>query len=454
MAKRRSLPLVAICGRPNVGKSTLFNRITGRSQAIVHDEEGITRDRFIVPAEWNGHRFRVVDTGGIIENPSDSISQKMQHQVHAAMNEADVIMLVVDGQADLTRVDYEVRDSLFRYGKPVVLAVNKLDNPKMELNRVEFYAMGLGEPYAVSSTHGSGMDVLLDAVVELLPKRSEVSPEPAEEQSAEIEPSVIKVAVVGKPNVGKSSFINAILNEDRTIVDDTPGTTRDAIDIDFTWKDKHYLFIDTAGMRKKAGIRRQVEFFSVSRSLRAIRRADICIIMVEANEGITEQDKRIFGYAMENGTAMVLAFTKWDLVEDREQRFKRLPEEIAARMPHIGYVPYITLSTTTRKRLFNIFEDIDLVAAESSKRIGTSELNQLIAEIKAAHTPPSQNAKQAKIYYATQTGVKPTTFVLFVNQKKLFHFSYVRYIENRIRERYGFAGVPIRLELREGSPGK
>lgn len=450
MPKKPKLPLVAICGRPNVGKSTLFNRFTGRQQAIVHSEEGITRDRFIVPAEWNGRRFRAVDTGGIIENPIDSISRKMQEQVRAALTEADVIVFVVDGQQALTRVDYELRDELYRYGKPVILAINKLDNPKMEMQRFNFYELGLGEPYAISSTHALGLEPLMDAVLAHLPE----SAPPPSENIEPVEIPVTKVAVVGKPNVGKSSFINAILNEERSIVDETPGTTRDAIDVEFLWKDKHYLFIDTAGLRKKAGIKRQVEFFSISRALRAIRRADVCLIMVEAVEGITEQDKRIIGYAMENGTAMVLAYTKWDLVGDREKRFKELEEEVSDRMPHIGFVPHLTLSTLTRQRLFGVFEHIDRVALEAEKRIATAELNELIAEIKAAHTPPSHKAKTAKIYYATQAGVKPTTFVLFVNQKKLFHFSYVRYIENQLRERYGFVGVPIRIELREGNPRK
>ena len=445
MPRPRTLPLVAICGRPNVGKSTLLNRITGKHRAIVHGEEGITRDRFVAKAEWEGRPFRVVDTGGIVENPLDSMTQKMQEQVRSALREAGVILFVVDGQQELTRVDEEVRDELFTYGKPVVLAVNKLDNSDLEMNRYDFYALGLGEPHAISSTHGLGMDGLLDAIIEHLPETSSIAPEGPEKP-------ITKVAVVGKPNVGKSSFVNAILNEERTIVDERPGTTRDAIDIEFQWKDKDYLLIDTAGMRRKAGVKRGVESFSVTRSLRAVRRADVCLIMIDATEGMSEQDKRIIGYAQENGTAMVMVWTKWDLVEDRERRFKAIADELDLKMAHMKFVPYLTISNITRQRIFNAFEFVDRVAEQAVRRIATAEFNKLIEEIKAKHKPPSHKGKFAKILYGTQAGIRPTTFVLFVNQKRLFHFSYLRYIENRIRERYGFEGVPIHIQLREGGP--
>ncbi|MBI2433322.1 MAG: ribosome biogenesis GTPase Der [Candidatus Hydrogenedentes bacterium] len=446
MSRKKKAPLVAICGRPNVGKSTLFNRMIGKSRAIVHDLEGITRDRFYGEAEWEGHKFRVVDTGGIIENPVDPISEKMQQQVRAALDEARVIVFVVDGQQPITRTDEQVRDALFRQGKPVVLAVNKLDNPAMESQKYDFFALGLGEPYPISSGHGLGIAELMDAVVSHLPAPGEAEP------AAEPERVVTKVAVVGKPNVGKSSFINAILNEERTIVHDEPGTTRDAIDIDFRWKEKEYLLIDTAGLRKKAGIRQPVEHFSVSRSLRAMRRADVCLVMMDATEGISEQDKRIIGYALENGIAMVLVWTKWDLVGDKERRFKALADELDLKMPQVRYVPSLTMSNVTRQRLFAAFEYIDRVAEAAEKRVSTAELNKLIEEVKEKHNPPSIKGKHAKILYATQVGVKPTTFVLFVNQKRLFHFSYLRFVENQIRERFGFEGVPIKLELREGKP--
>ncbi|HEX72994.1 MAG TPA: ribosome biogenesis GTPase Der [Candidatus Hydrogenedentes bacterium] len=447
MPRKQTLPLVAICGRPNVGKSTLFNRILGKQRAIVHDEAGITRDRFFGEAQWRGRRFRLVDTGGIIERPEDPVAQKMQEQVRAALDEAQVILFVIDGREELTRVDHETCDTLRRCGKPVVLAVNKLDNPQLEENRFEFFALGLGEPHAISSGHGIGIEDLLNAVVEHLPETGA----PAPEQES-VEKEIIKVAVVGKPNVGKSSFINAILNEERTIVDEKPGTTRDAIDIEFQWKGREYLFIDTAGLRKKAGIKAKVEHFSIARTLRAIRRADVCLVLVDAVEGITEQDKRILGYAMDNGAAMVLAWSKWDLVEQREKRFKALDDEIDLKMPQIKFVPYLTISNVTRQRLFTVFDYVDRVAAAAALRVSTGELNRLVEELRTEHRPPTHKGKAAKIYYATQAGVKPTTFVFFVNQKRLFHFSYVRYLENALRKRYGFEGVPLKLELREGSP--
>lgn len=447
MPKKHALPVVAICGRPNVGKSTLFNRIVGKQRAIVHSEEGITRDRAYALAEWNGRRFRVVDTGGIVENPLDPVVAKMQEQVRVALEEAAVVLFVVDGQQAITRVDRELSQELFKLGKPVVLAANKLDNPKMEDNRLEFYELGLGDPIAISSGHGLGIGDLMEAVLAHLPAGTA----PPEEEIAE-EPKVTRVAIIGKPNVGKSSFINAILNEPRTIVDSTPGTTRDAIDIDFQWKDKHYVLIDTAGMRKKAGIRKHVEFFSVSRSLRAVRRADVCLVMMDATEGITEQDKRIVDYVQEQGAAMALVWTKWDLVADKEARFKALNDEMDLKAPFLKFVPVLTVSNTTRVRLFKTFEYVDKLAAEAEKRIPTAELNRTIEMLKSKMSPPSQRGKFPKILYATQASVKPTTFVLFVNQKRLFHFSYIRYLENALREQYSFEGVPIRIELREEKP--
>ena len=449
MPKKRKLPLVAICGRPNVGKSTLFNRIAGKQRAIVHTEEGITRDRAYATVDWNGREFRLVDTGGIVEQPIDPIIRKMQDQVRVALDEAKVIVFVVDGQEEITRVDEELRDELFKYGKPVVLAVNKLDNPQMEANRYDFYVLGMGDPYAVSSTHGLGTDDLVEAVLAKLPA-SEGTPEEEDHK----ESLVTKVAVIGKPNVGKSSFVNALLNEDRIIVDETPGTTRDAIDVEFRCQGRDYLLIDTAGRRKKAGIKRHVEHFSVTRSLRAVRRADVCVVMMDATDGITEQDKRILNYVYKQGTGMVMLWTKWDLVEHKEARLKTLTEELDFKAPFLKYVPSLTISNLTRQRLLKSFEYIDRVAAETTKRIATAELNKLMDEIRASHTPPSKKGKYAKILYATQAGVRPTTFVLFVNQRQLMHFSYVRFIENQIRQRYGFEGVPIHIELREHKPNR
>lgn len=452
MAKTKKLPLVAICGRPNVGKSTLYNRITGKQRAIIHDEEGITRDRHYSSAEWEGYRFRVVDTGGIVESPIDPIVQKMQEQIRLALDEARVIVFVIDGQDPLTRTDYDLRDELYKQGKPIILAVNKLDNPKMAENRHEFHELGVGEPFAISSGHGLGIYELMEAITEHLPKPEELPD--VEEDEEEKDSGVVKVAVIGKPNVGKSSFINAILGEERTIVSEIPGTTRDAIDIEFRWNDREYLLIDTAGMRRKAGIKQKVEYFSVSRALRAVRRADVCLVMVDATDGIAEQDKRILSYIVEQGTAFILVWTKWDLIEDKEARFKALTDELDLKVPFLKYVPSLTISNLTRQRLFKSFDVIDRVAREAEKRISTAEMNKFFEAIKGKHKPSSRKGRVAKILYATQSGIKPTTFILFVNQKRLFHFSYLRYIENQLREKYAFEGVPIQLELREEKPRK
>ena len=446
MSKRIQLPVVAICGRPNVGKSTLYNRLTGKQRAIIHDLEGITRDRHAAKVTWHEYHFELVDTGGIVEHPEDAIVQKMQDQVRMALDDATVIIFVVDGQQDLTRVDYELRDELFKLGKPVVLVTNKIDNPEMEVLRHNFHELGLGEPYAVSSGHGLGIEEFMEAVAEHLPKLEELPEEENDDR--------IKVAIIGKPNVGKSSFVNAILGEERSIVDETAGTTRDAIDIDFHWEGRDYLLIDTAGMRKKAGIREMVEHFSVSRSLRAVRRADVCLVMVDATDGISEQDKRILGYVYEQGTGMILVYTKWDLIDDKEERFQQLQDELEFKMPHLKYIPHITVSNVTRQRLLKAFDIVDRIAESAEKRISTNELNKFMLDVRDKHRPSSQKGKYAKILYATQAGVKPTTFVLFVNQKRLFHFSYLRYIENQLRDKYKFEGVPIHLELREETQEK
>jgi GTP-binding protein len=449
MATSLKLPLIAICGRPNVGKSTLFNRITGKSRAIVHAEQGITRDRAYATAQYAGAAFRIVDTGGIVENPIDPVVKKMQQQVRVALEEATVIIFVVDGQQPITRTDEELRDALFKLGKPVVLAVNKLDNPAMEIAKLDFHALGIGEPMAISSGHGLGVDELMAAVVAHLPK---VTASGEIESLEATQSGPVKVAVVGKPNVGKSSFVNALLNEERVIVDEAPGTTRDAIDVEFAWKGRPYILIDTAGMRKKAGIKKEVEHYSVARSLRAIRRADVCLVMMDATEGLTEQDKRILDYVQEQGRGMVLLWSKWDLVDDKDARFKALSEEMDFKAPFLRYVPYLTISNVTRQRLFKALEYTDQVAAEARKRISTAELNKLMEWIRTNHPPPTRKGKVPKILYATQASVRPTTFVLFVNQQRLFHFSYLRFIENAIRERYRFEGIPLHIELREGKP--
>ncbi len=452
--RSRRLPLVAICGRPNVGKSTLFNRIVGKQRAIVHADEGITRDRAYGRAQWQGRAFRLVDTGGVVENPADPITQHMQDQIRAALDEAKVILFVVDGQQEITRVDEEVRQELFKSGKPVVLAVNKLDNETIAMNRTDFFSLGLGEPYGISSSHNLGIAELLDALIDQLGGPLD-QPELEEDDEIDEEPEpsgITHVAVIGKPNVGKSSFVNAILNEERNIVDSVPGTTRDAIDIEFRQGDKDYVLIDTAGMRKKATIRRHVEKFSVSRALRSVRRADVALVMVDATDGLTEQDKRILNYVKEQGTGMVLVWTKWDLIEEKKARQKQIADEIDRKAPFLRYVPSLTISNLTRQRLFKTFEFVDRVAEQTRKRIPTPELNRLMETIRGHDTAAVHKGKRAKILYATQVSVRPTVFVLFVNQRRLFHFSYLRFIENQLRAKFGFEGVPLTIELREGEP--
>jgi GTP-binding protein len=452
MSRKMLPPLVAICGRPNVGKSTLYNRLTGKSRAIVHDEAGITRDRHVAAAEWNGRKFRVVDTGGIVESPLDPVVKKMQDQVRVAIKESRVVVFVVDGREPLTRTDYELRDELLKQGKPIVLAVNKLDNEALESERHEFHELGVGEPIAISATHGLGTQALVDAILAHLPAPPEGAPETPAGEDAERDSELIHVAVVGRPNAGKSSFINAILNEERVIVDEAPGTTRDAIDVEFQWKDRSYVLIDTAGLRKKAGIKKHVEHFSVARSLRAVRRADVCLILIDATEGPGEQDVRIASYCAEQGRAMAIVWTKWDLVKDKEGRLAELKDELDRRAPFLHYAPMLTISNTTRTRLFKTIDLVDRVAQEARKRVSTGKLNQFLSRVKGEHRPTGGRGRAPKILYMTQASAQPTVFVLFVNQRKLFHFSYLRFLENRLREEYGFEGVPIRLELREETP--
>lgn len=459
MSSKKQAPLVAICGRPNVGKSTLYNRLTGRASAIVHDQEGITRDRHEGTGRWHGKLVRVVDTGGIVESPIDPIVQKMQEQVRRAIAEAAVVVFVVDGRAPLTRVDYELRDELIKLGKPILLAVNKLDNEQLEQHKHEFHELGVGEPFAISATHGLGSDALIEAILKHLPHAPDapaaaMPPEGEDESSrpVRVDDGITRVAVVGRPNAGKSSFINGLLGEERLIVHETPGTTRDAIDIEFRWNDRDYLLIDTAGMRKKAGIKTQVEHFSVARSLRAIRAADVCLVLIDAQQGMGEQDLKITQYASEQGTPMILVWTKWDLLEDKEARFKELKDELDLKAPFLHYVPSITISSLAKTRLFKVLELVNRIAEAAKKRVPTGQLNTFLARIKDEHQPPKFHGGAPKILYITQTSVQPTMFVMFVNQKKVFHFSYLRYIENRLRAEYGFEGVPIKLELREGKP--
>ncbi len=445
VSKVYNLPVVAICGKPNVGKSTLFNRLSGRMHAIILDEPGITRDRFETIVNVNGRKFILTDTGGIVNECKDSLTEKVIKQVKKALEEADAILMLVDAQEGLTALDFEVRDFVIKLNKPTILVANKVDDEKHNQNLFDLYSLGLGEPIPISSIHGRGIDELLDKIFSLLPEIN------IEESSESFVEKAVKIAIVGKPNVGKSSLVNALLEDERVIVDETPGTTRDAIDIPFTWEGKPYILIDTAGMRRKSHIKEAVEFYSVHRTLKAIRRSDITLVLIESTAGITDQDKKIIGYAVEQGLGIVIAFSKWDLVDKEKGVFERLNELLLIELPHLDYVPTTKVSAVKKqKKVFTeLFKVIDEVQKATTFRIPTSEFNQFLSEIKTMHPLPTKGGKQAKIYYGAQVSTKPTKFLLSVNQKKLFHFSYLRFLENSIRRKYGFKGVPIHIELKE-----
>jgi len=432
--------IVAIVGRPNVGKSTLFNRMVGRRLAIVDDEPGITRDRCTQETEWRGETFTLIDTGGFVENPEDPIVVQTRAQAEIAIAEADVIIFLTDAQAGLNPADREVSEALRRSERPTLLVANKADDDALEQAAVEFYELGLDDPIPISATHGRGVGDLLDRVLEILPEESET------EKTSE---GVVKVAIVGRPNAGKSSLVNALLRKERVIVDSRPGTTRDAVDIPFKTGGKEFLLIDTAGLRKKARIRTNIEYYTVNRALRAIRRADVSVLLLDSLIGLTEQDCRVAGYIKEEGKPILLAFNKWDLIENREEAFKKVPETIRFTMPFLSFAPFICVSALTRQRIPKIFQIVSELYEESRKRVGTSQLNRCIEKAVAKHHPPTKRGKQAKIFYATQAQVAPPTFIIFVNQLDLFHFSYLRYLENRFREDLEFSRVPIKIRLRQ-----
>lgn len=446
MKKQFDLPIIAICGRPNVGKSTLFNRLAGRMQAIVLDKSGITRDRYETLVSYKDKSFILVDTGGIVDEWRDSITGKVQQQVRRALETADIVLMVTNAREELTALDYDVRDFVLRLNKPTLLVANKIDDDKHTQNVADLYQLGIGEPIPVSSLHGKGVDTLLDTLYNLLPEQENSVGETTKKDDS------IKIAIIGKPNVGKSSLVNALLDDERVIVDETPGTTRDAIDIPFNWKGKDYILIDTAGMRRKANLREAVEFYSVHRTLKSVRRSDIVLILIEASEGITDQDKKIIGYAIEQGVGIIIGFSKWDLVPNKKEHTFILKEQVQRELPHLDYIPLVYLSVMQNKqKYFNeLFKIINIVNENTLFRVPTSEFNQFITEIKMAHPAPTKGGKRAKIYYGSQVSVKPTKFLLSVNQSRLFHFSYLRYIENSIRERYNFIGVPIKIQLQEG----
>ena len=435
-----SRPLVAIVGRPNVGKSMLFNRLVGRRLSIVEDTPGVTRDRLYAECEWCGRKFDMVDTGGIEPTTDSEILLYMREQAQIAINSATVIVLVTDIRTGVTAADKDVANMLLRSRKPVVLAVNKADSTGAEDPAIyEFYSLGLGDPIAVSAVHGHGTGDLLDECLKYFP--------PAEEEDEEDD--CIKVAVIGKPNVGKSSLINRILGEKRLIVSDIAGTTRDAVDTMFENEQGRYMFIDTAGIRRKSKVDEKIEKFSVMRSQLAVERADVCIIMIDARDGVTEQDTKIAGLAHESGKACIVAVNKWDLVDKETGTMEKMRKDIMRDLSFMSYAPIIFISAATGQRTEKLFELINFVNDQSNMRISTGMLNNVLADAQARVQPPTDKGRRLKIYYMTQTGIKPPNFVIFCNSRELFHFSYQRYIEHQLRTVFGLEGTPIRIVIRQ-----
>ena len=417
-------PIVAIVGRPNVGKSTLFNRIAGERISIVEDTPGVTRDRIYADAEWLDHHFTLIDTGGLEPDSDDMMLKHMYSQAEIAISSADVILFVVDVRTGMTDMDMQVANILRKADKPVVLAVNKVDDlAKYGMQVYEFYSLGLGDPFGVSGGQMIGLGDLLDEVVKHFPADKDDS---AEDDS-------IKVAIIGKPNVGKSSLVNRILGENRVIVSDVAGTTRDAIDSEYELNGQKYVFIDTAGMRRKAKIKESIEKYSIIRAVAAVERADVCILMINAVEGITEQDTKVAGIAHEAGKAVIIAVNKWDLIEKDNHTMNKFLKDIDTEFKYLSYAPRIFISAATGQRVTKLFELITMVSENNSRRIATGMLNDVLIEAMAMNQPPAEKGKQLRIYYMTQVSVKPPTFVLFVNDTELLHFSYKRYLENQLR---------------------
>lgn len=433
-------PVVAIVGRPNVGKSTLFNKIVGKRIAIVEDTPGVTRDRLYAEAEWNGITFTLIDTGGIEPVSTDHILTEMRNQAQVAIDTSDVIVLVVDVREGMTATDKDVANMLMRSGKEIIIACNKCDTPgDPPLQMYDFYNLALGEPIPVSGVHGSGVGDLLDEVCKHFPENTD----------DEEEEDVIKIAVVGKPNAGKSSLINRILGENRVIVSPIAGTTRDSIDTRYEKNGDKFLIIDTAGMRKRSKIEENVERFSVIRALNAVDRADVVLIMIDATEGVTEQDTKIAGYAHEQGKAALICVNKWDLIEKDTKTMNNFRLDVQDGLSYMLYAPILFISAKTGQRVDKIFEMAKYVANQNAMRISTGMLNDVINDATSRVQPPSDKGKRLKIFYITQASVKPPTFVIFVNDKKLAHFSYIRYLENQLRNTFGFEGTPIRFIIRE-----
>ncbi|MCR5428222.1 MAG: ribosome biogenesis GTPase Der [Lachnospiraceae bacterium] len=437
-----SKPIVAIVGRPNVGKSTLFNALAGEQLSIVKDYPGITRDRLYADATWLDRSFTIIDTGGIEPDSSDAILKSMREQAEIAIDTADVIVFLVDVRQGLVDADFKVADMLRRSQKPVVLTVNKVDNFKqLEADVYEFYNLGLGDPIAVSSSNKQGFGELLDELVKYFP--------PEDEQGEEDERP--RIAVVGKPNVGKSSLINRLLGENRCIVSDVAGTTRDSIDTIVEYEGKEYIFVDTAGLRRKNKIKEELEKYMIVRTVSAVEKADVVILMIDATEGITEQDAKIVGIAHERGRGIIIAVNKWDAIEKDDKTMYRFRDKIVQTLSFIPYAEILYISTATGQRVNKLFESIEVVIQNQNLRVKTGVLNEIMAEAVVLQQPPTDKGKRLKLYYITQVSVKPPTFVIFCNDKELFHFSYQRYIENKIREAFGFSGTSIRILIRERS---
>ena len=435
-----SRPLVAIVGRPNVGKSMLFNRLAGKRLSIVEDTPGVTRDRLYAECEWCGRSFDIVDTGGIEPTTDSEILLFMREQAQIAIDSATVIILVTDIRTGVTAADKDVANMLLRSKKPVVLAVNKADSTGAEDPTLyEFYSLGLGDPISVSAIHGHGTGEVLDECLKYFP-------DPSEDEE---EDDSIKVAVIGKPNVGKSSLINCILGEKRVIVSDVAGTTRDAVDSVLENEYGRYTFIDTAGIRRKSKVEERVEKFSVMRAQMAIERADVCLILIDARDGVTDQDTKIAGLAHEAGKASIVVVNKWDLVDKETGTMEKMRKDVMRDLSFMSYAPVLFISALTGQRTERLFELINFVNDQSSMRITTGMLNNVLADAQARVQPPTDKGRRLKIYYMTQTGIKPPNFVIFCNSKELFHFSYQRYIENQIRAVFGLEGTPVRIVLRQ-----
>ena len=434
-------PIVAIVGRPNVGKSLLFNKLTGRRLSIVEDTPGVTRDRLYADCEWNGRIFSLVDTGGIEPHTDDEMLRFMRRQAELAIAHADVILFLTDLRTGVTAADQDVARMLLRAGRPVLLSVNKADSVgPNDPGLYEFFNLGLGDPYPLSALHGLGAGDLLDACVALFP------PEKKEEEAAD---DAIRVAVIGKPNAGKSSLINRVLGEERVIASEEPGTTRDAVDSALENQYGRYVFIDTAGMRRHARISDAIEYYSVLRAQMAVERAEVCLVLIDAKEGVTEQDAKVAGYAIEAGRPAIIVVNKWDLMDKGTHATDKMKQEIRARLAFMSYAPIVSVSALTGLRVDKLFPEINRIFAQSRIRITTGQLNSVLADAQARVQPPSDKGRRLKVLYMTQTGVQPPHFVTFVNDAKLFHFSYQRYLENQIRMTFGLDAIPIRMTVKQ-----